>query len=65
MLSEIRRFKSDSNISLGAPVGKVVVRDTAERLSVFQQSLLDVQDAGKADELTTVADGTFAVSVTL
>ncbi len=65
VLSEIRRFKSDSNISLGAPVGKVVVRDTAERLSVFERSLLDVQDAGKAGELTLVADGAFAVSVTL
>jgi valyl-tRNA synthetase len=65
VLAEIRRFKSDSNISLGAPVGKVVVRDTGERLNVFHQSLPDVRDAGKVGELTTVADGAFAVSVTL
>lgn len=65
VLSEIRRFKSDSNISLGASVGKVVVRDTAERLRVFQKSILDVRDAGKASEMTTMADGVFAVSVTL
>jgi valyl-tRNA synthetase len=65
VLAEIRRFKSDANISLGASVSQVTVRDTAERLTVFEKSLLDVQDAGKAEELTTVADGAFSVSVTL
>ena len=46
VLVEIRRFKSDSNLSLRAPVAKVVVRDTAERLKELQGTLLDVKDAG-------------------
>ena len=49
----VRRFKSDSNLSLGAPVGKVVVRDTAERLEKLQKAKSDVKDAGRVGELTT------------
>ena len=64
VLGEIRRFKSDSNLSLGAPVGKVVVRDTAERIAILERSLLDVKDAGRVGEFATVADGGFSVSVT-
>ena len=64
VLGEIRRFKSDSNLSLGAPVGKVVVRDTAERIAILERSLLDVKDAGRVGEFATVADGAFSVSVT-
>ncbi len=64
VLGEIRRFKSDSNLSLGAPVGKVVVRDTAERIAILERSLLDVKDAGRVAEFATVADGAFSVSVT-
>ena len=64
VLGEIRRFKSDSNLSLGAPVGKVVVRDTAERIAILERSLLDVKDAGRVGELATVSDGAFSVSVT-
>ena len=64
VLGEIRRFKSDSNLSLGAPVNKVVVRDTAERIAILERSLLDVKDAGRVAEFATVADGAFSVSVT-
>ena len=60
----VRRFKSDSNLSLGAPVGKVVVRDTAERIAILQRSLLDVKDAGRVGEFAMMADGAFSVSVT-
>ena len=64
VLGEIRRFKSDTNLSLGAPVGKVVVRDTAERIAILERSLLDVKDAGRVGEFTMMADGAFSVSVT-
>ena len=60
----VRRFKSDSNLSLGAPVGTVVVRDTAERLEKLQKSKSDVEDAGRVGELRLVEDDTFSVSVT-
>ena len=60
----VRRFKSVSNLSLGAPVGKVVVRDTAERIAILQRSLLDVKDAGRVGEFAMMADGAFSVSVT-
>ena len=60
----VRRFKSDSNLSLGAPVGKVVVRDTAERIAILSRSLSDVKDAGRVGEFTMMADGAFSVSVT-
>ena len=50
----VRRFKSDSNLSLGAPVGTVVVRDTAERLEKLQKAKSDVKDAGRIGELTTM-----------
>ena len=65
VLGEIRRYKSNSNLSLGAPVGKVFVRDTAERIAILRRSLLDVKDAGRVGELTLVADRSFSVSVTL
>ena len=61
----VRRFKSDSNLSLGAPVGTVVVRDTAERLEKLQKAKSDVEDAGRVGELRLVEDDTFSVSVTL
>ena len=60
----VRRFKSDSNLSLGAAVGKVVVRDTAKRLELLQGTLLDVKDAGRIGELTTMVDEAFSVLVT-
>ena len=60
----VRRFKSDSNLSLGAPVGTVVVRDTAERLEKLQKAKSDVEDAGRVGELRLVEDDTFSVSVT-
>ena len=61
----VRRFKSDSNLSLGALVGKVVVRDTAERIAILQRSLLDVKGAGRVGEFTMMVDSAFSVSVTL
>ena len=65
VLREIRRYKSDSNLSLGTPLGRVVVRDTAERLAILRQSLSDVQDAGRIKDLTTISDRLFSVSVKL
>ena len=40
------------------------MRDTAERLATLRQSLSDIQDAGRIEELTTVPDGAFSVMVT-
>ena len=65
VLGEIRRFKSDSDVSLRAQVAKVVVRDTAEHLQILRESLQDIKDAGCVAELMTVADDMFSVSVTL
>ena len=64
VLGEIRRFKGDSGLSVNTPLWKVVVRDTAERLATMRQSLSDIQDAGRIEELTTVPDGAFSVKVT-
>lgn len=64
VLGEIRRFKSDANLSLSAPLGKVVVRDTTDRLAVLRGSLLDVKDAGRVDEFTAMTADAFSVTVT-
>jgi hypothetical protein len=48
-----------------APVSRVVVRDTAERLEALELGSEDLLDAGAIELLEPVADGEFAVEVEL
>ena len=65
VLSEIRKAKTEANVSLGAPIKEVVVSDTSLRLEVLSTTALDVRDAGKTKELRTAEAAKFAVSVIL
>ena len=65
VLSEIRKAKTEANVSLGAPIKEVVVNDTILRLEVLSKTALDVCDAGKTEELRTAEAAEFFVSVIL
>jgi valyl-tRNA synthetase len=65
VLSEIRKAKTEANVSLGTPIKEVVVSDTGLRLEVLSTTALDVRDAGKTEELRMAEAAKFAVSVIL
>jgi valyl-tRNA synthetase len=50
-LAAIRKTKSEAKVSMRAPVAKVVVRDTAERVAALRAAESDVRDAGSVAEL--------------
>ncbi len=64
-LREVRKAKSDARAPMRAPVRRVVVRDTAERLAALALGEGDLLAAGAIDELELVEDGEFAVEVEL
>ena len=53
VLAEVRKVKSTQKVSLAAPVARVCVTDTAERLAALEAARTDVCDAGKIAELDT------------
>jgi valyl-tRNA synthetase len=65
VLREVRKAKSQAGSPMRAPVRRVVVRDTAERLAALQLGLGDLRQAGAIELLETVQDGDFAVEVQL
>jgi valyl-tRNA synthetase len=65
VLTELRRAKSEGKRSMRAPIDRVVVTDTAERLAALELALDDVAAAGVATEITTQVGDAFAVAVTL
>jgi valyl-tRNA synthetase len=65
VLGEVRKCKALAKLSLRAEVERVVVRDSAERLSALAGVVEDVRQAGNIAEIRTVTDGEFAVETVL
>jgi valyl-tRNA synthetase len=68
VLGQIRKTKSDAKVSQRAPVERVVVTDTHDRLSALSQAGDDLRAAGSVSELVTAELGEGAeasVTVTL
>jgi valyl-tRNA synthetase len=65
VLREVRKTKSQAKRPMRAPVSRVVVRDSAERLAALELGVEDVRQAGAIELLELVADGEFAVEVEL
>jgi len=53
VLGEIRKVKSEAHVSMRAPVARVTVTDSAERLALLAQAAGDVCEAGGVAELVT------------
>jgi valyl-tRNA synthetase len=65
VLREVRKAKSQAGRPMRAPVRRVVVRDTAERLAALALGEGDLLAAGAIEQLEPVEDGGFAVEVEL
>ncbi len=65
VLTEVRKVKSTQKVSLAAPVARVCVVDTAERIAALVAAADDVRDAGKIGELETEVGSAFSVRVDL
>ncbi len=65
VLREVRKAKSQARRPMRAPVVRVVVRDTAERLDALELGSGDLCLAGSIEALEPVVDGEFAVEVEL
>jgi len=64
VLGAVRREKTAAKRSMRAPVARLVVTDTAERVALLEQAASDLRDAGGVVELVT-AEGEAAVDVEL
>jgi valyl-tRNA synthetase len=65
VLREVRKAKSQARRPMRAPVRRVVVRDTAQRLQALELGSDDLVAAGAIERLEPVEDETFAVEVEL
>jgi len=65
VLTQVRKAKSDARRAMRAPVTRVVVHDTAERLHALELGSDDLQQAGAIELLEVVRDDDFAVEVEL
>jgi valyl-tRNA synthetase len=65
VLREVRKAKSQAKRPMRAPVSRVVVRDTSERLAALALGEGDLLQAGSIELLEPVEDGEFAVEVVL
>ncbi len=65
VLREVRKAKSQARQPMRAPVSRVVVRDSAERLAALQLGIGDLRQAGAIEQLEPVVDDEFAVEVQL
>ncbi len=65
VLREVRKAKSQARRPMRAPVSRVVVRDTVERLAALALGEDDLVQAGSIERVETVEDGEFAVEVEL
>ncbi len=65
VLREVRKAKSQARRPMRAPVARVIVRDTAERLQALELGAGDLLQAGAIELLEPVPDGDFAVEVEL
>ena len=65
VLAEVRKAKSQAKVSVAAPVARVVVVDTPERLAALDAARQDVCDAGKIAKLEVEVGAVFTVGVEL
>jgi len=65
VLKEVRKAKSEAQVKMRAPVSRVVVHDTAERLSALELGEGDLLEAGTIERIETVEAEEFAVEVEL
>ncbi|MGH2863750.1 MAG: class I tRNA ligase family protein, partial [Solirubrobacteraceae bacterium] len=65
VLREVRKAKSQARRAMRAPVTRVVVRDTAERLAALALGEDDLLGAGSIELLERIEDREFAVEVEL
>jgi len=65
VLGRVRRAKSEAKLSQRAPVARVVVRDTPERLEALRLAESDLRDAGSISELVYEEGDELSVEVTL
>jgi len=65
VLTEVRRAKSEAKRSMRAPVEKVKVHDTPERLAALDEAALDIRSAGVIDQIWFDKAETMTVEVTL
>ncbi len=65
VLREVRKAKSQAQRPMRAPVARVVVHDTAERLSALELGADDLREAGAIMRLETVEAEELAVEVEL
>jgi valyl-tRNA synthetase len=65
VLREVRKAKSQARQPMRAPVTRVVVRDTAERLQALELGQGDLRQAGSIELLEPVEGGEFGVEVEL
>jgi len=65
VLREVRKAKSQAQVKMRAPVSRVVVHDTAERLSALALGEGDLLEAGTIERIETAEAEEFAVEVEL
>jgi valyl-tRNA synthetase len=65
VLREVRKAKSQAQVKMRAPVSRVVVHDTAERLSALVLGEGDLLEAGTIERIETAEAEEFAVEVEL
>ena len=65
VLREVRKAKSLARRPMRAPVARVTVRDTAERLAALELGSGDLRQAGAIEQLEPVENGEFTVDVEL
>jgi valyl-tRNA synthetase len=65
VLKEVRKAKSQARRPMRAPVTRVVVHDSAERLAALELGEEDLRQAGSIEAIETVAADEFAVEVEL
>ena len=65
VLREVRKAKSGARRPMRAPVTRVRVRDTAERLEALELGRGDLLQAGAIEQLEPAGEGEFAVEVEL
>ncbi len=65
VLREVRKVKSQARRPMRAPVSRVLVRDTGERLSALKLGEGDLMQAGSIERIDTHEDAELAVEVEL
>jgi valyl-tRNA synthetase len=65
VLVAVRRAKTEAKASMRAPVTRVAVRDTAERIASLEAARADLMDAGKIEALDADHGAQLEVDITL